>query len=72
MFILSELLLKETRGTYVETFGEMLFSNMDTYGACISMDFTGIDVEGILNELRQKDPKSKLVLDLIEYFEAHL
>jgi hypothetical protein len=72
VFILSELLLKETRGTYVETFGEMLFSNMDTYGACISMDFTGIDVEGILNELRQKDPKSKLVLDLIEYFEAHL
>jgi hypothetical protein len=72
LFLLSEQLLRETKGIYIETFGEMLFSNMDTYGACISMDFTGIDVGGILNELRKKEPKNKVILDLIEYFESQV
>lgn len=50
----------------------MLFSNMDTYGSCISIDFSNIDVRGILKDLKSKEIKSKLVLDLIEYFEANL
>jgi len=72
VFLLSERLLQETGGKYIEIFGEMLFSNMDTYGACISMDFTKIDIEGILNELRGKEQNSKLILNLTEYFEAYL
>ncbi len=72
LFLLSERLLKETGGKYIETFGEMLFSNMDTYGACISIDFKDIDVLGILDELKRKEQKGKLILDLIEYFEAQL
>jgi hypothetical protein len=72
VFLLAEQLLKETGAKYIESFGEMLFSNMDTYGACISIEFTDIDVKGILNSLIGKEQKSKLILDLIEYFEAHL
>ena len=72
LFLLTERLLKETGEKYIETFGEMLFSNMDTYGACNSMDFTNIDVKGILSDLKSKNQKSKLVLDLIDYFEANL
>lgn len=70
LFLLSERLLKETGGKYIETFGKMLFSSMDTYGTCLSIDFTDIDVKRIVNELKEKDKKSKLILDLIEYFEA--
>lgn len=72
LFLLSEQLLKETGVKYIETFGEMLFSNMDTYGSCISIDFSNIDVRGILNDLKSKEIKSKLILDLIEYFEDNL
>ncbi|SHJ73492.1 hypothetical protein SAMN02745163_02459 [Clostridium cavendishii DSM 21758] len=72
LFLLSERLLKETGGKYIETFGEMLFSNMDTYGACIGIDFKNIDILGILDELKRKEQKDKLILDLIEYFEAQL
>lgn len=72
LLILSELLLKETKGKYVETFGEMLFRNMDTYGACICMDFSDINVKEILGELRDKQTKDKLVIDLIGYFESKL
>lgn len=72
LFLLSERFLKETGGKYIETFGEMLFSNMDTYGECININFKDIDVLGILNELIRKEQKDKLTLELIEYFEAQL
>jgi hypothetical protein len=72
LFLLSERLLQLTGGTYIKTFGETLFSNMDTYGACISMDFTGIDVIGILDQLNGNQDKDKLTLDLIEYFKSKL
>lgn len=72
LFLLSERLLRETGGKYIETFGEMLFRNMDTYGACISIDFTDIDIESILNELNQKECNDRSITNLIEYFEAQL
>ncbi|WP_315073562.1 hypothetical protein [uncultured Clostridium sp.] len=70
LFLLSERLLKETEGQYIETFGKTLFSNMDTYGSCICMDFSEINVEGILNELNSKKYKDKFILDLIDYFKS--
>ena len=72
LLFLSELLLKETKGKYIETFGKMLFSNMDTYGTCICMDFTDVNVKEIIDELREKQTKDKLVIDLIDYFESKL
>ena len=72
LFLLSEQLLQLTGGKYIETFGTMLFSSMDTYGACLGMDFTGIDVVEILDQLNRKQQKDKLTLDLIEYFESKI
>lgn len=70
LFVLSELLLKETEGQYIETFGKTLFSSMDTYGSCISMNFSEINVKGILNELNSKQHKDKFIVDLVDYFKS--
>lgn len=70
LFLLSERLLKETEWQYIETFGKTLFSSMDTYGSCISMDFSEINVEGILDELNSKQYKDKFILDLVDYFKS--
>jgi hypothetical protein len=72
LFLLSEQLLKDTEGKYIETFGKTLFCNMDTYGTCISIDFSEINVKGILNELNSKQYKDNLILDLIDYFQTKL
>ncbi|WP_459477002.1 hypothetical protein [Clostridium saccharoperbutylacetonicum] len=45
---------------------------MDTYGTCISIDFSEINVKGILNELNSKQYKDNLILDLIDYFQTKL
>jgi len=70
LFVLSEKMLEMSNAKYIETFGETLFASMDTYGSCISMDYSNIDVPKILEELNSKKEKNKMILDLIEYFEA--
>jgi hypothetical protein len=72
LFLLCERLLKESGLMYIRTFGETLFTNMDTYGSCLSIEFTNINVQQILYELKKINPQDKLISDLTEYFISHL
>ncbi|GAB6108262.1 hypothetical protein [Fusibacter bizertensis] len=49
--LISEILLKKSKGKYLNTFGRTLLCSMDTYGSCIYMDLSTLNVGDLIKSL---------------------